>query len=120
MESVRGQLQSMLQNSRDAAYRELNPDLRGGRRQRVEGVRDKRGQEERLQFFGRGAGGVHKVKRKGPLLSSSSSAPCSYPYLTLAVRSLWLPAGDPVALGPGSERREEDSFDSDSTATLLK
>ncbi|XP_045842030.1 centrobin isoform X6 [Meles meles] len=47
MESVRGQLQSMLQNSRDAAYR------------------------------------------------------------------------DPVAPGPGSERREEDSFDSDSTATLL-
>ncbi|XP_032177033.1 centrobin isoform X4 [Mustela erminea] len=47
MESVRGQLQSMLQNSRDAAYR------------------------------------------------------------------------DPVTPGPGSERREEDSFDSDSTATLL-
>ncbi|XP_047563707.1 centrobin isoform X3 [Lutra lutra] len=47
MESVRGQLQSMLQNSRDVAYR------------------------------------------------------------------------DPVTPGPGSERREEDSFDSDSTATLL-
>ncbi|XP_022380436.1 centrobin isoform X6 [Enhydra lutris kenyoni] len=47
MESVRGQLQSMLQNSRDAAYR------------------------------------------------------------------------DPVTPGPGSERREEDSFDSDGTATLL-
>uniref|UniRef100_A0A8C7AKE5 Centrobin, centriole duplication and spindle assembly protein n=1 Tax=Neovison vison TaxID=452646 RepID=A0A8C7AKE5_NEOVI len=47
MESVRGQLQSMLQNFRDAAYR------------------------------------------------------------------------DPVTPGPGSERREEDSFDSDSTATLL-
>ncbi|XP_059003909.1 centrobin isoform X6 [Mustela lutreola] len=47
MESVRGQLQSMLQNSRDATYR------------------------------------------------------------------------DPVTPGPGSERREEDSFDSDSTATLL-
>ncbi|XP_032287848.1 centrobin isoform X6 [Phoca vitulina] len=47
MESVRGQLQSMLQNSRDTAYR------------------------------------------------------------------------DPITPGPGSERREDDSFDSDSTATLL-
>lgn len=47
MESVRGQLQSMLQNSRDTAYR------------------------------------------------------------------------DPLTPGPGSERREDDSFDSDSTATLL-
>lgn len=34
--------------------------------------------------------------------------------------SLWLPAeGSPIP-GADSERREEDSFDSDSTATLLK
>ena len=38
----------------------------------------------------------------------------------ISVGSLWLPAGDPPIPGADSERREEDSFDSDSTATLLK
>lgn len=33
---------------------------------------------------------------------------------------LGLQAGAPLIPGTGSERREEDSFDSDSTATLLK
>lgn len=33
---------------------------------------------------------------------------------------LWLPTEESATPGAGSERREEDSFDSDSTATLLK
>lgn len=59
-------------------------------------------------------------REEGPLLSYPSCGPCSYPYLTLAVGSLWLRSGDSLAPGAGSVRREEDSFDSDSTATLLK
>ncbi|XP_052051118.1 centrobin isoform X8 [Apodemus sylvaticus] len=43
-----------------------------------------------------------------------SSRPCSIPHVML------LPiVRDPLIPGTGSERREEDSFDSDSTATLL-
>lgn len=74
--------------------------------------------EESLPFFGRGAGGVGEVERK---------ALCSLlqvvPVLSLpdpGCGSLCLPSGDPLTPGAGSERREEDSFDSESTATLLK
>ncbi|XP_038183801.1 centrobin isoform X7 [Arvicola amphibius] len=42
-----------------------------------------------------------------------SSRPCSIPHVILPI------VRDPLIPGAGSERREEDSFDSDSTATLL-
>ncbi|KAK2111200.1 hypothetical protein P7K49_010946 [Saguinus oedipus] len=121
MESVRGQLQTMLQTSRDTAYREItkeNLDLRGERKWIEEAVipgkpLTKRFQEKRLLFFGRRGEGARELKER------PSSGSCFGHYLTLALGSLWLPAGDPLIPGTGSERREEDSFDSDSTATLL-
>ncbi|EAW90106.1 centrobin, centrosomal BRCA2 interacting protein, isoform CRA_c [Homo sapiens] len=42
-----------------------------------------------------------------------SSRPCSKPHVIQPI------VRDPLIPGAGSERREEDSFDSDSTATLL-
>lgn len=76
--------------------------------------------QERLRFFGRGARGVGAVERKALSSLLLQAVPVPKSYLTLALGSLWLPAGDPLTPGAGSERREEDSFDSDSTATLLK
>lgn len=99
-----------------------NLDLKGGRKWTEEADRktqagkplSKRFQEKSLPFFGRGGEGGNWKGR--PFLQVARF--CHY--LTVALGSLWLPAGDPLIPGAGSERREEDSFDSDSTATLLK